>query len=241
MHDPTQAYSTLGAYSGATPFGVPYGPLQTLGINPLIAHQWAQAMGISPALSGYQHPGLTGGWQNPFGQSQNPFGQNPFGQSQNPFGQNPFGQNPLSQLTQGIQNPLLYAGLQNPQLQHALLQNPMLQNPMLQNPLLQNPLLQHSLMNPIQAQLQAHAQQLALQAYAAQAGGASPYGAGSLYGQTISPFTQQGLPSVPGISPLAPQTWVGQGSGIGYGQGQSIQHPLAQLVGRGFQGPWAGF
>jgi hypothetical protein len=234
MHDPTQAYSTLGAYSGATPFGVPYGALQTPGINPFIAHQWAQAMGISPAFSGYQHPGqvgLTGGWQNPFG--QNPFGQNP-------FGQNPFGQNPLSQLTQGIQNPLLYAGLQNPQLQQALLQNPML-HPLLQNQLLQNPLLQHSLMNPIQAQLQAHAQQLALQAYAAQAGGASPYGVGSLYGQTISPFTQQGLPSVPGISPLAPQTWVGQGSGIGYGQGQSIQHPLAQLVGRGFQGPWAGF
>lgn len=229
MHDPTQAYSTLGAYSGATPFGLPYGALQTPGINPAIAHQWAQAMGISPAFSGYQHPaqvGLTGGWQNPFG--QNPFGQ-------------------VNPLTQGIQNPLLYAALQNPQVQHALLQNPLLQNPLLQNPWLQqNPLLQNPFINPIQAQLQAHAQQLALQAYAAQAGGISPYGGGSPYAQMGSPFAQPGLTSGQGISPLAPQTWVGQAGGIGYGQGQSIQqHPLAQILGRGFQSPgispWAGF
>jgi hypothetical protein len=145
-------------------------------------------------------------------------------------------QNPL------LQNPLL----QNPLLQNPLLQNPLLQNPLQQNPVQQNPLLQHPFVNPIQAQLQAHAQQLALQAYAAQAGGISPYGVGSPYTHMGSPFTQPGLTPGQGIPPLAPQTWVGQGAGIGYGQGQPIQqHPLAQVLGRGFQSPgispWAGF
>jgi hypothetical protein len=218
MHDPMQAYSTLGAYSGVTPFGLPYWALQTPGIHPSLANPLAQTMGLSPAYSGYgTHPaqlGITGGWQNPFWQ------------------------NPL--IAQAIQNPLLYPGLQNP-----LLQNPLLQNPFLQHQLLQNPMLQNPFVNPIQAQLQAHAQQLALQAYAAQAGGISPYGVGSPYGQPGSQFTQPGLPSS-GISPLAPQTWVGQGAGIGYGQGQSIQpHAFAQFAGRGFQAPgispWAGF
>ena len=209
MHDPMQAYYMLGAYPGVTPFGLPYGTVQTPGINPAIGHPWTQAIGISPAFSG-QHPAqlaLTGGWQNP--------------------------------LTQGIQNPLVYAAFENPLVQHALLQNSLLQNPLLQNPL------EHPFIHPIQAQLQAHAQQLALQAYAAQAGGIAPYGGVSPYPQMVSPFTQPGLTSGPGTSPLAPQTWVGQGGGIGYGQGPSTQPPLAQVFGRGFQSPgispWAGF
>ena len=216
-HDPMQSYATSG-YPGATPLGLPYGAFQTPAIDPALANPFVQAMGISPAYSGYgTNPaqfGTSGGWQNPW-------------------------QNPL--LTAGAQHPLLYAALQN-----SILQNPLLQqHPILQPQLLQNPLLQTPFMNPIQAQLQAHAQQLALQAYAAQAGGISPYGAGSPYGQMGSQFIQPGLPSSP-ISPLAPQTWVGQGGGIGYGQGQSIQpHALAQLVGRGSQAPgispWVGF
>jgi hypothetical protein len=221
MHDPMQTYATSGGYPGVTPFGLPYGALQTSGINPTLANPFAQVTGISPAYSGYPtHPGqlgATSGWQNPLWQ------------------------NPL--IAQAIQNPLLFAGLQNP-----MLNNPMLQNPVLQNPFLQHSVLQNPFVNPIQAQLQAHAQQLALQLYAAHAGGASLYGAGSPYGQMGSPFTQPGLFQGGGISPLAPQTWVGQGGGIGYGQGQSIQpHALAQLVGRGFQGfqtpgisPWVG-
>ena len=204
MHDPTQAYYTLGAYPDVTPLGLPYGTVPTPGINPGIGHPWTQAIGISPAFAG-QHPaqlGLTGGWQNP--------------------------------LTQGIQNPLVYTALENPLFQHALLQNSLLQNP-----------LQHPFINPIQAQLQAHAQQLALQAYAAQAGGISPYGGVSPYVQMVSPFIHPGLTSGYGTSPVAPQTWVGQG-GIGYGQGQSTQpYPLAHVFGHGFQSPgispWAGF
>ena len=228
-HDPMQSYATSG-YPGVTPFGLPYGALQTPGIQYGFANPFAQTMGISPAYSGYgMHPtqlGITGGqtpWQNPL-------------------------------LTAAAQHPLLYAALQN-----QILQNPLLQNPVLQHQLLQNPLLQNPFVNPIQAQLQAHAQQLALQAYAAQLGGVSPFGGqgspygqigsqfgqGSPYGQIGSQFGQQ--PWTQAISPLAPQTWVGQGQsgGFGYGQGQPIQHPLAQLVGRGFQtpgiSPWVGF
>ena len=216
MQDPT--YATLGAYSGVTPLGMPYGALQTPGINPAVANPFAQTMGISPTFSPYAtHPaqlGIATGWQHPLLQ------------------------NPL--ITAGVQNPLIYPGLQNP-----ILQNPVLQHQLLQHQLLQNPILHGPFVNPIQAQLQAYAQQLALQAYAAQAGAISPYGAGSPYGHMGSQFTQPGLPSSP-ISPLAPQTWVGQGGGIGYGQGQSIQpHALAQLVGRGSQAPgispWVGF
>jgi len=231
MHDPMQSYAASVAFPGVTPFGLPYGALQTQGINPTLANPFAQIMGISPAYSGYPtHPlqqlGATSSWQNPLWQ------------------------NPL--FTAGVQNPLLYSGLQNPIHQNPLLQNPIHQNPLLQNQLLQhqllqNPILQNPFVNPIQAQLQAHAQQLALQAYAAHAGGISPYGVGSPYAQMGSPFTQAGVP--PTVSPLAPQTWVGQGGGFGYGQGQPIQpHPLAQAFGRGFQGfqtpgisPWVGF
>jgi hypothetical protein len=230
-HDPMQSYATSG-YPGVTPLGLPYGATQTPAIPPALANPFAQTIGISPAYSGYgTNPAQVGGsvgWPNPL-------------------------QNPL--LTAGAQHPLLYAALQNPLLQnplvqHQLLQNPLLQHPLLQHPLLQHPLLQHPLVqnpfvNPLQAQLQAHAQQLALQAYAAQAGGISPYGAGSPYAHVGSQFTQPGLPSSP-IPQLAPQTWVGPGGGIGYGQGPSIQpQALAQLVGRGFQAPgiapWVGF
>jgi hypothetical protein len=207
-HDPMQPYATSG-YPGVTPFGLPYGALQTPGIQVPYANPLAQIMGISPAYSGYAthsvQPGITGG------------------------------QNPL--LTAGAQHPLLYAVLQNPILQNALLQNPVLQHQLLQNPFV----------NPIQAQLQAHAQQLALQAYAAQLGGAAPFGGqSSPYGQIGVQLGQSGQPWTQAISPLAPQTWVGQGAGIGYGQGPSIQpHALAQLVGRGLPtpgiSPWIGF
>lgn len=197
--------------------------------------------GVTPfglPYGAFQTPGIHPALANPFAQT---VGISPayaaYGTHPAQLGvtgwQNPFWQNPL--ITAGLQNPLFYAGLQNP-----ILQNPLLQNPLLHNPMLHNPFV-----NPIQAQLQAHAQQLALQAYAAHAGGISPYGVGSPYSQPISPFTQPGLPGA-GISPLAPQTWVGPGGGIGYGQGQSIQpHALAQLAGRGFQtpgiSPWAVF
>jgi hypothetical protein len=153
--------------------------------------------------------------------------------------QHPLLQNPL--ITAGVQNPLIYPGLQNP-----ILQNPVLQHQLLQHQLLQNPILHGPFVNPIQAQLQQAAEQLALQAYLAHAGGGSPYVTGSPYGQTGSPFLQGGLQSTPGIPPLAPQTWVGPGAGIGYGQGHPLhQHVLAQLAGRGFQtpgiSPWGGF
>src|SRR5215469_754512 len=151
MHDPMQSYATSGAYPGVTPFGLPYGALQTPGIHPGLANPFAQTMGLSPAYSGYgTHPaqlGVTAGWQNPLWQNH--------------------------LITAALQNPLLYTGLHNPT-----------HNPLLQNPLFQNPIFQNPFVNPIQAQLQAHAQQLALQAYAAHAAGISPYGVGSPYSQS---------------------------------------------------------
>jgi hypothetical protein len=225
-HDPLQAYAmqtyaTLGGYPGVTgQFGLPTQPLQTLGIQP----------GISPLLQG--------GGISPL---------------QNVPYQNPLLQNPI---LAGLQNPIL-AGLQNPLLQNPLQQ--LQQNPLQQ--LQQNPLLQHA----IHAQIQAHiaqqvaqqvAQQLAAQQVAQQLAvqqlGAQPFGGhspqispcgqtGSPYGQIGAQFGQGVNPWAQAMSPLAPQTWVGQGGQVG-GYGQI--HPLAHLAGRGQYvpgiAPWAG-
>jgi hypothetical protein len=192
-HDPMQTYSTLGAYPGVTnPFGLPYTALQTSGIHPAAINPLAAGIGYSPVLQG-------GGYS--------------------PFGQQGFGIHPQLLQNPWVQNPLIYAGLQNP----LGLQNPIMQNPILQNPLLQNPLLQQ---NPIQAHLQAQlaahqlaaqhaaqqlaaqqlavqhlvAQQLAAQQLAAQQfGQQQPYGGHfqggqSPFGQVGSPFGQIGSP-----------------------------------------------
>ena len=168
-------------------------------------------------------------------------------------GQFGFQPQPLQML--GVQpgiSPLLQGGgislLQNIPYQNPLLQNPLvagLQNPLLQqwqNPL-QHPLLQHAIQAHLAQQLAAQqlvAQQLAAQQLAAQQLGVQPFG---IHPQQISPFAQTGVPYSQvggqfGVSPLAPQTWVGQGAG--YGQ----IHPLAHLAARGQYTPgitpWAG-
>jgi hypothetical protein len=133
----------------------------------------------------------------------------PFGQGIGALQNNPY-QNPLQQ------NPFV-AGFYNPLVQHPL------------QHLQQNPLVQQAIQAQIQAQLVAQqlaAHQLAVQQLAAQQLAAQQLG--SQFGG-YSPWGQS-------VTPLAPQTWVGQG---GYGQ----IHPLA-LASRAQYTPgvtpWAG-
>jgi hypothetical protein len=186
-HDLMQTYAALSGYPGVTtPFGSPYAGLQGAGIgmNPLAFSPFGQ--------QGYA--GIPGYGAN--------YPQQQFGPQQqfNPL------QNPIVQ--QVVQQALLHAALQNP-----ILHNPLLQNPLLQNPLLLQHL-QNPLVNPLQAQLQAH-----------------------WVAQQTAPWAQGGYP-------LAPQTYLGQGGQFGGGIGYGQVHPLSQLVGRGIQNPgissWAG-
>jgi hypothetical protein len=135
-HDPFQNYQTPGAYQGASPFGLPYGPFQTP-FNPLAGQQFA-----NPGIGGYgiypqslQGIGLQGaGIGGPQGHLQQLLAL------QNPLLQNPLLQNPL------LQNPLL----QNPLIQNSLLQQQLSQSPW-QNPLLTASLQQNPLLNPAMA------------------------------------------------------------------------------------------
>lgn len=96
----------------------------------------------------------------------------------------------------------------------------------LQNPGLQNPVIAALLTNPwVAAGLQAQF-------------GQQPHSLYSQFGQIGSPLGQ-GVPTAGFGYPLAPQSWVGQGSQFGGGYGQV--HPLiAQLTARALQGnsPW---
>jgi hypothetical protein len=132
----------------------------------------------------------------------------------------------LHQLQQQMQNPWNQVGFQNPAVLAAL------QNPQLLASL-QNPL-----MNPVLHQLAAYGQQPGLQHHGIGFAG-SPFG--QIPGHMGSPYGQVGLP-------LAPQTWIGQGTQ--FGQGGQVgginpyaQNPLvlAQLATRGLQQgitPW---
>jgi len=132
-------------------------------------------------------------------------------------------------------------------LQNPLLQNPILQNPILQSALLQNPLLAASLLsNPLIA---ASLQSQALAYGVPQQGFQQPYPQiqqypqigqmGSPFGQIPSPFSQIGSPFGQIGYPLAPQSWIGQGGGQGFGQVHPFQ---SQLNPRPFQAqglsPW---
>jgi hypothetical protein len=100
--DPFQSYQTLGAFSGgASPYGLPFQTAQTPGFSPGIP----QIPGLNPYSTGMQNPIL-----------QNPLLQNALLQHallQNQLLQNPLLQHPMAQGQ--WQNPLLAAGLQNPQ------------------------------------------------------------------------------------------------------------------------------
>jgi hypothetical protein len=169
------------------------------------------ALGGYPAVAGQFGVPYQGGGISPFGQ----------GVGISPLQNVPY-QNPL------LQNPYI-AGLQNPLLQQW-------QNPL--QHLQQNPLLQHAIQAQIQAQL---AQQLGLQPFAGHTQQISPFGQSGLPFGQLGQFGQAGVPWTQGISPLAPQTWIGQGGQFGgYGQ----MNPLAYLAARGQYTPaftpWAG-
>jgi hypothetical protein len=170
MHDPFQAYATLGAYPGApTPFmGQPNYPQSLASLNPLAAQQ--QLASILGA-------------QNPYGIGQNPI----YGMLQNPLQQNPLLQNPL------LQNPWAI-GLQTPQI-HPLVAQALGLHHGLHNPLLQqqggigvSPFGQH----PGYGQQAGYGQQVGY--------GSSPFGQiGSPFGQTGYPLAPQSWIGQPGL------------------------------------------
>jgi hypothetical protein len=269
MHNPFQSYQndpTLAAYAGITnPFSSPFTAMQTSVTNPVTLNPLASALGGTCPLGGMSQLGQTGYAGIPAYGSIHPqqlqlasllatqtgipqvFGQSPIWQQQNPYAgvQNPW-------ITGGLQNPLLTAGLQNPIL--AGLQNPLLTagllNPILSQQQFGNPIGSQFGLQPFQSyspyqqvgQLSPFGQQVS--PYGQQV---SPYGQqgipfglqGSPFTQVGSPFAQHGLPYGQIGSPLAPQSWVGQGPGQ--------IHPLVaqQLAARAFysQGisPWVGF
>ncbi len=115
-HDPFQAYQTLGAFGGATPYGLPYA-----GIHPLA---FAMQPLTNPGIGGFsQYP------QQMLGYPQQGYPQQGYPQQAQgyPQLQGAAQQGPWQQL-QGW-NPLA-AGLQNPIQQHHL-GHPGLQNPLL--------------------------------------------------------------------------------------------------------------
>lgn len=231
MHNPFQSYQndpTLGAYTGfASPFGLPFTPMQASGINPAL-NPLAAIQGLSSyASAGSPQLGQQG--------VPNYVGLNPL---QAPVLSNPW-------VTAGLQNPLLTAALQNPWFAIAL-QNQFIPSAGLPFGLQPNAPYQQSVAfgqhQPPFGQISPFAQQI------------SPYGQqGQPYGQQGVPYPQQGLPyGQPGSpygqfgSPLPPQTWVGQGGPFGGGQQYGQIHPLlAQLGARQFLtpgiSPWTGF
>lgn len=122
-HDPFQAYQTLGAFGGASPYGLPYA-----GIHPLAL---AMQPLTNPGIGGFGYP------QQGQGYAQQSYPQQGYPQQGYPQQLQGGGvqQGPWQQL-QGF-NPLA-AGLQNP-IQHHQLGHQGLQNPMLTG--LQNPLI----------------------------------------------------------------------------------------------------
>jgi hypothetical protein len=210
-YDPTQTYA-MQAYGNLG--GYP-GAAGQFGVP----HPALQTLGMQPGIS----PLLGGGIS--------PLQNIPY---QNPLLQNPF--------VAGLQNPLQQQW-QNPFLQ---------QHPLLQH-LHQHQVLQHAIQAQIQAQLVAQQlAQLAAQHLATQQPGMQPFGGqpqqispfaqtGSPYGHLGGQFGQAGGPWSQGVSPLAPQTWIGQGGQFGGGYGQI--HPLAYLGAHQYTPgitPWAG-
>ena len=186
--------------------------------------------------SGYA--GIGNPFQTPFSTMQNSginsaAAWNPLAAYQSPFQPQPG----------YLQNPLILAGLQQAGLQQTGLQTGV------------SP---HSLLQQLAAQQLAQqivAQQLAAQQIAAQQ---NPYGQPfglqpSLLNQQslmhpqmaqgISPFGQPGAPFSQIGVPLAPQSWVGQASQLGFGQNNPVL--LAQLTARALQAqgiaPGAGY
>jgi len=205
-----QNYPTFGAYTGLNnPFSSPYNTMQLSAMNPAAAFN-----PLAAQQAGAQ--GIYGGGINPQQlqlaatlAAQSAFAN---GGQQNPYAG-------VFQNQAALQNQIASAILQN-LLAAAVNQNPWQQQQ--QQNLLQNPVLAQlaglgqQTYTPFQNPFQAHHHQ--------QIGQGIPG-----FGQQLSPFGQLN-------SPLAPQSWVGQGQ---YGQVNPI---LAQLAARAFQGgsPWGG-
>jgi len=248
-NDPYQTYQTVNALSGLTnPFSSPFNAAQTSAMNPGAAYNpltanagaWGVPTTIPQTMGSQGYAGFQGipGIGNFGGISPHPFhlaGQ----QGWSPFAN--AWQNPLLGVV--AQNPFLAAGLQNPMIAAAV-----------QNQIaaaLQNPLVNQLAL----AQLAyAMGQQPNFSQYGQQQ---QPYGHQQLYGQQqqqqpyqqlgqIGLGQQTGSPFNQFNTPLAPQSWIGQGGPgqFGVGQGQ-IQPFFPQGANRGMHGqginPWAAF
>jgi hypothetical protein len=211
-YDPTQTYA-MQAYANLG--GYP-GVAGQFGVP----HPALQTLGLQPGISPLLGGGILPTQNIPY---QNPLLQNPF--------------------VAGLQNPL------QQQWQHPFLQqHPLLQQHLQQHQLLQHQLLQHAIQAQIQAQLAAQqlaqlaAQQVGMQPFGGQSQQISPFAqTGSPYGHLGGQFGQVGGPWGQGVSPLAPQTWIGQGGQFGGGYGQI--HPLAHLGAHQYipgMTPWSG-
>ena len=224
-HDPFQTYATTGMFSAAanpltspfatTQLGQPFGMPQNLGLQQL------QAAAFLAAQTNPQLLGLSPLTYNPAGLFSNPLLmaglQNPY---TNPLLQNPF-------ITGAVANQLLTGGIQNP-LQTSIIANPLLAAA-IGNPLING--IQNPLLNPLSAIY------------------SNPFQTGFGYPQ-VSPFSQLGnLGSPIGQTgplgqigyPLAPQSFLGQSSPFGGGQGFTQSYPLLQqLAARQYQVPGLG-
>jgi hypothetical protein len=234
-HDPYQTYQTVNALSGLTnPFSSPYNAVQTSAINPMAAN--AGAWGVPTAIPQMVGPQGYAGFQGVPGVANfagiSPHSLHLAGQ----LGLSPFAnawQNPLLGVV--AQNPFVAAGLQNPVIAAAV-QNQIAAA--LQNPLVLAQLAyamgQQPNYSPYGQQQQPYGQQ--------PFGQQQPYqqlGQIGLGQQTGSPFNQF-------TTPLAPQSWIGQGVPGPFGVGQGQMQPFfPQGANRGIHGqginPWAAF
>ena len=255
-HDPYQTYQTVNALSGLTnPFSSPFNAVQTSAMNPGAAYNpltanagaWGVPTTIPQTMGSQGYAGFQGipGIGSFGGLSPHPFHlASALGAQTGQQGWSPFAnawQNPLLGVV--AQNPYLAAGLQNPMIAAAV-----------QNQIaaaLQNPLVNQLAL----AQLAyAMGQQPNFSQYGQQQ---QPYGHQQLYGQQqqqqpyqqlgqIGLGQQTGSPFNQFNTPLAPQSWIGQGGPgqFGVGQGQ-IQPFFPQGANRGMHGqginPWAAF
>jgi len=221
-HDPYQTYATLGTLSGQTnPFSSPYSWMQS-SINP------AAAYNPLTANAGAGYGGIS--------PQQLQLAAALIAQSAQLAGLSNVYQNP--QLASMSSNPFA-AQFHNPLAAAALQQNPFVAAALQQQQYNQNPL-----QNPGLAQLaSAIGQQIGLHPYSqfAHPGFGQPGFA--------QPFGQPGSPVGQFNTPLAPQSWVGQGQAGQPGQfagGQAQIHPLVlQSIARALQtqgtNPWSTF
>jgi hypothetical protein len=220
MHDPFQTYATLGSYYGMpTPIGLPYQAQQGSAINPAALNPLTAILGQIPQVG------------------QSPFGQYPGQGLINP-----------QQLQQQLQQQQLQQQLQQLQLAQALASQAAIPQLLGLSQFaggFQNPLLAALVNNPLLAAGLQHGGAIGQQPFGQQPFGQQAFGQQPFGLQQYSPYQQHGqISPFGGVGyPLAPQSWIGQGSPFGVGQGfGAIQPLLSQWSQRPFQSqgisPW---